>query len=321
LVQTLNNPETSSSAGTPIKDVFVVLNPVAGLADAEIARQLILETQQELGWKCQIYETSPSDQLRDIVQEAIDRGVDLVIAAGGDGTVSGVVSGMVNSGKPMGILPTGTGNLLARDLGIPLNLEDALAVLSGPNRISTLDAMEINGDFYILNVSIGISSKVIKDTGREEKRRFGMLAYAWHAVQSILRWDMYRFDVQVDGRPYRFTATEVMITNTPPLGIPIVFDGLTTIDVSDGRLDLFIMRARNFRDYLNLLVKFLFGFWRKSDPVLRYIEIKQKAELRSKVRLVVQADGEEIGHTPVTVNLVPGSLKILTPVKHGVEEK
>lgn len=321
MVQPLNNPEISSSGEGPIKDVFVVLNPVAGLTDGEMTRQLILEACQELGWNCQIHETSPSDQLRGIVKEAIDRGVDLVIAAGGDGTVSGVVSAMVKSGKPMGILPTGTGNILARDLGISLNLGGALAVLRGPNTVRTLDVMEINGDFYILNVSIGISSKVIKDTGREEKRRFGMLAYVWHAVRSILRSDMHVFDVQVDGNPYRFTATEVMITNTHPLGIPIVLDDLRTIGVDDGRLDLFIMRARNFRDYLNLLVKFLFGFWRKSDPVLQYIEVKEKVELRSRVPLVVQADGEEIGHTPVTVKLVPGSLMILTSEKNDAEEK
>ncbi len=313
----LNDPEMDMLTPASIKEVLVVLNPVAGLTVVEPARQLIAATCQDLGWNYQIHETSPDDDLCSLVKAAIARGVDLVVVAGGDGTVSGVVSGMVNSGKPMGILPTGTGNVLARDLGIPPNLEAALVVLRGFNGASTLDVMEINGDYYVMNVSIGISSKVIKETGRAEKRRFGILAYIWHAIRSIWRSEMHRFDVLVDGQSYRFMATEVMITNTRPLGIPVVFDNLAVIDVGDGRLDLFILRARNFRDYLNLLGRFIFGFWRKSDPILKYIAIKERAELRSTFPLIVQADGEEIGRLPVVVNLVPGALKIVTPEKSG----
>mgnify|MGYP000909212837 CR=1 FL=1 len=297
---------------TPIRDVFVVLNPVAGLTNAEVVRQSIVRACRELGWDVKIHETSPDDDLRKIVKQAVDQRADLVIAAGGDGTVSGVASAMVNSGKPIGILPTGTGNVLARELGIPLNLEEALALLRGPNHVRILDAMQINGDYYVLNASIGISSEVIKETRREEKRRFGMLAYVWHAVRSILRSDMHRFDVRVDGRSYRFSATEVMITNTNPLGLPVMRNDLS-IDVGDGRLDLFILRARNIRDYINILVKILLGLPWKNDWTLRYLEIRESAEVRTKLPLPVQADGEAIGHTPVVLSVVPGSLKIIVP--------
>lgn len=292
-----------------------MFNPVAGLTQADIARETIEGFCTDLGWAYEIYETSPEDNLRQVVRDALKKEFDLIIAAGGDGTVSGVVSGMVKSGKPMGILPVGTGNALARDLGIPLNLVDALAVLNSEYCVQPLDVMEINReDYFVLNVSVGISSLTMHNTAREEKRRFGMLAYFWRALGSIAAVDLHHFKARVDGKDYRFSASEVMVTNSRFFGLQPQLDGVE-IDPNDGRLDLFVVRAGNARDYLRVFARFVIPRQPNEDDKLTYLPIRKRLRLESEVTLPVQADGEEIGTTPLDLRLIPGVLLMITPGK------
>ncbi len=304
--------QTGENTPVTIEKVFVVLNPVAGLTKADEARQAIEAFCQEKGWDCNIHETKPDENLRELVRQELKNGVDLVIAAGGDGTVSAVVSGMVNSKKPMGILPAGTGNALARDLGIPLDLNQALDLLGGEHIIRSLDAMELNGDYWVLNVSIGVSSLIMRNTSREQKRRFGMLAYVWRAAGLLRRSDSHRFELKVDDHMYRFHASEVMIANSKLLGFQPQIEGVS-VDPNDSRLDLFVVRARRPLDYLGVFAGFLMRKDRNSDNNLRYLEITNMIEINAEFPLPVQADGEVIGNTPVRVRLVPNALMVVTP--------
>lgn len=301
-----------TGAPVNIEKVFVVLNPVAGLTKAEDARQTIERFCEQKGWTCNIHETKPDEDLRDLVRQELKKGVDLVIAAGGDGTVSAVVSGMVNSNVPMGILPAGTGNALARDLNIPLDLQQALDVIGGEHVVRRLDTMELNGDYWVLNVSIGVSSLTMRNTSRAQKRRFGMLAYAWRAVGLLARSDTHRFELRLNDRVYRFHASEVMIANSKLLGLQPQLEGVN-IDMNDGRLDLFVIRAEGTRDYLGLFAGFLFPKDRNADEKLRYLEITDTIEISSEFPLPVQADGEVICNTPVRVKLVADSLLVVVP--------
>jgi diacylglycerol kinase (ATP) len=312
---TKSNNELKTSADNRINRVFIIFNPVAGLTNAETARQTIESFCQEQDWKCDFHETTPEDDLRQVVQDALKGGVDLVLVSGGDGTVSGVVSGMVNSGKPMGILPAGTGNALARDLGIPLDLAEALKLFINQYTIQSLDVMETNGqDYFVLNVSVGLSAIIMRKTGREEKRRFGMLAYLWNGIVSIVRSDSHHFQAQVDGKNYRFSASEVMIANHRLLGLQPKLEGVE-IDPTDGRLDLYIVRAYHLRDYLDILFRFFVPSKRHEDTKLVYLPIKEQMKLESEFPLSVQADGEDMGLTPLDLRLIPGALLVVTPLK------
>ena len=110
-----------------IRSVYVILNPVAGLTDANVARETITHFCEQQEWKCENHETKKDEDLRKLVRQELRSAHDTIIAAGGDGTVSAVVSGMANSGIPMGILPAGTGNALAREL---VDLRDRSAELA-----------------------------------------------------------------------------------------------------------------------------------------------------------------------------------------------
>jgi predicted polyphosphate/ATP-dependent NAD kinase len=118
---------------------LVVLNPVAGNSDASIVRQALEENLGNGDWYYEIYETTGQERLADVVRAALGQDFDVFVAAGGDGTVSGVVNGLIHSKHPLGIIPVGTGNTLARELDIPLNIEDALGILIGEHEVRTID--------------------------------------------------------------------------------------------------------------------------------------------------------------------------------------
>jgi diacylglycerol kinase (ATP) len=301
---------------TPVSRVFVVLNPVAGLTDPVVARREIEEYCKNQGWQYEIHETKKDEDLRKLVRDQIKKGADFIIAAGGDGTVSAVVSGMVNSKVPMGILPAGTGNALARDLLIPMDLSGALKLLGGDHVIRELDIMEVKdvekNDFYVMNVSVGVTSLVMNKTGREEKRRFGFLAYIYNAIGPILHSRRVRFEVKTDDRLHHFGATEVMIANCKFMGLQPQIDGVK-IDANDGRLDMFIVRARSLRGYLEVLTRFIFRRKPDEDANLRYLAAKKAIQIKSEIPLPVQADGEVIGKTPVSVRMIPSALRVVAP--------
>jgi diacylglycerol kinase family enzyme len=124
---------------------------------------------------------------------------------------------------------------------------------------------------------------------------------------------MHRFHMIVDGKEYRFSASEVMITNTKLLGLDVQLEG-ANIDGNDGRLDLFIVRARNTAEFMKVLSNFVVARSANGDDTLHYIHVKDHVSIESEFPLPVQADGEEIGVTPVDMRLIPGALQVVIPV-------
>ena len=122
------------------------------------------------------------DAIERIAHEAQGRGFEMVVAAGGDGTVSAVAEGLVGTETPLGIIPLGTANVLARELGIPVELEGAVRLLAGAHGVTSIDAMKVGEKHYFTQVGVGIDAMMIRDTRREDKRRFGRIAYIWTAL-------------------------------------------------------------------------------------------------------------------------------------------
>ena len=294
-------------------NVFVVLNPVAGTSNPETVTQTITRFCEEHHWECDIYQTQKDEDLSQLVRKTVKKGVDMVIVAGGDGTVSAVVEGMINSQVPLGILPAGTGNVLARDRSIPMDLNAALALLGGEHDVQELDAMEVVGrGMYVMNVSVGVSSITMRTTAREEKRRFGFLAYVYRAAGSLMRSDLHRFKVKVDDFPIRFSASEVFIANCKLAGLQPLVDGVE-VDPEDSRLDMFIVRAQSVRDYLGVLMRFIARTPKNQADNLYYAAVREHIIIESEFPLPVQADGEELGTTPMEIRVIPRALRLVVP--------
>ena len=124
-----------------------------------------------------------------------------MIAAGGDGTVVGVANGLVNSPVPLGILPLGTGNDLARVLGVPLKVDEALDLLVGDHLIIEADALKVGDRYFFSNVSVGITPQVMGETKSAQKKRFGLLAYLWTMIRRSNLFQLHRYTLTIDGQP------------------------------------------------------------------------------------------------------------------------
>lgn len=291
---------------------YVVLNPVAGVSDPEMVRQSLETAFQAHDVPLEIYETTGNEDLRDHVRQAVKQGFKLFVSAGGDGTLSSVIDGLVGTEIPLVIIPTGTWNALARALDIPLQVVPAVNLLFGEHRIQTIDAMQVGERFFVLSVSAGVGSLTMKDVEREDKRRLGKLADLRRAVAEVLEFRSYPFDVKVDGKATRFRASELMVANTSILGLKALqLD--PSIRMDDGKLNVCRIYANTVTEYLRLGLSMLRAGQERSWNVF-CMEALEEVEIRSRERLPVQGDGELIGQLPVTVKIRPKAIRIVTPV-------
>ena len=167
---------------------FVVLNPVAGVSEPGTVREKIEMALQAHDLPFEIYETTGQDNedIRQLVGNAVKQGFKLFISAGGDGTLSSVIDGLVGTELPLVIIPTGTWNALARALDVPLQIDPAIDLVFQEHTIQTIDAMDVGGRYFVLSVSAGVGALTMKDVERQDKRRLCKLADLWNADKEAL---------------------------------------------------------------------------------------------------------------------------------------
>jgi YegS/Rv2252/BmrU family lipid kinase len=265
--------------------------------------------------QCEVHETRKGEKLGDIVRERMRHGFDLVVAAGGDGTVSAVIDGIAGSPIPLGIIPTGTGNLIARELCIPPEVDDAVRLIAGAPRSRKIDVMKIGNRVFVLSASIGISASVISDTTRRSKYYLGRVAYFWNAIPKLFALKRRRLVVTADGREQEYRAIEVAIMNCGMLPKMLYPKG-PKIQIDDGYLDVLIFGTKPFREFPRYIFRLLTG--RTPDILSRFTRVERRVAVRSDVPLAVQADGDMIGTTPLEVELLPGAVTVLVPEENVI---
>jgi YegS/Rv2252/BmrU family lipid kinase len=290
---------------------LIILNPVAGRSSVEEVRRAIDDTFGARGWRFEIVETTAEMAIAPHVERAVREGATLVVAAGGDGTVSEVASCLARSEVPLGILPVGTANVLALELGIPQDIHAACELLAGEHAVRELDLMEANGRFWALQLDVGLNSLMIKETAREAKRKFGRAAYLTTLAQQAMGFQSPRFSMVVDGKRMRPRASDVVVANAGTMGMR-PFTWGPNISPSDGALNLCIVKVRGPLDYAKLAWQFMTGRHKPGQNVT-YVAVRQQVTIAADTPLPVQADGEVIGETPVTVALLPQALRVVVP--------
>jgi len=292
--------------------IFVVLNPMAGSSNAADIRQAL---QQQLGEQIQteIYETTgdEGEDIVAIVRAELANNPSVVVAAGGDGTISDVAEALIGTDTRLGIIPVGTANVFARELGIPLDLEGACALLDGEPHTTSVDAMKVGEQYYVLQIGIGIDSLMIRDTDRQAKRRFGRAAYMWTAFTRLIGYQPMRFTIVADGKRLRPRASQVLIANGGVLGAP-PFRWGPNIRPDDGKIDVCIVSARTALDYMGLIWHTILGQQRR-DRNVRYLTAERSIAISADHPLPIQADGEIIGDTPIQIQVIPNALRVIVP--------
>ncbi len=243
------------------------------------------------------------------VKEAIKQGADLIFVWGGDGSVQRCIDATVGSPVTLAILPAGTANLLANNLGIPIDLEQAVEVgLHGNNH--TIDVGKINGEHFAVMAGIGLDALMIRDADSAMKDRFGRVAYIWSGTRHI-RSTPTRTTVRIDGHIwFDDKATCVLIANVGSIG-----GGVTAFDHAtpdDGKLDVAVMTANGAWQWLRTLTRASIGHAEKSPLV----QMTQAAEItvETRKRLPYELDGGARPKTKkVRVHVVPHAVTVRVP--------
>jgi YegS/Rv2252/BmrU family lipid kinase len=294
------------------KKAMLFYNPKSGQNRSSHQLSVICEHMTAHSIEFEIVNVPKSqNEIRQIVSQGITNNVDLFIAAGGDGTISLIGDPLISTGKPFGILPLGTGNLLAKTLNIPLKLEKALDLITSPNhKIIELDVLKVANDRnYVSNVSAGESPKLMASTGQQVKRRIGFFAYMIHFFQQALGLKSHRYYIEYDGQKVSFLANEILITNGRSIGLPHL-EWPENIKVNDGILDILVIRARHPLDVFRLAIS-IFRHKEKQISIFKQFSFREYCRIASKSPSLVQADGDVIGKTPVEIRIVPQALKII----------
>ena len=243
------------------------------------------------------------------VATARGRDYDAVFTLGGDGTVMEVLGALAHSGVPVGVLPGGTGNLLARVLHIPLKIEAAVdALINGDE--ARIDLGSIGGRRFAFAAGMGIDAKMVQTTTSALKGRLGVLAYFLTGTRAALEHDRFLVVATVDGVEHRREATMVMVAN-----FGAVFRDLITlgpgIRQDDGMLDLCVFSPKGLRDSIRITWRLLRKDFR-TDPCMLYTA-GRTLRIATEPPRPVQADGDLVGMTPIDVAVEPLAGHVLVP--------
>jgi YegS/Rv2252/BmrU family lipid kinase len=286
----------------------VVANP-ARHPEIAALKDTVRAAMAEHGWDEPLwFETTVADPGAGQAAQAVRSGVDLVLACGGDGTVTAVAEGVAGSGVPLGILPFGTGNLLARNLGLPFDPGAALVTaLTGSNR--RLDAGSANGHQFVVMAGLGFDAKMLGEASVPLKRRLGWAAYALSAVRH-LRDRPVRVSLVADGgRPLRVRASAVIVGNVGWLqgGIRLLPDA----EPDDGNLDAVVLTARGWRGWIRLAARLLRN--RRAPGQLTSVQFRQLTVTTDREQ-PWELDGEVMGGTRrLMIVAQPGRLLVRVP--------
>lgn len=288
---------------------LIVFNPTAGQAagfmnDLQAAHNLL----QQYGWSVDLKPTSgPGDGTR-IAAEAAAQGFDAVIAAGGDGTINEVVNGLAGTQTALGALPVGTVNVWVREIGFPLRPRDTAQALLNAH-VRTIDLGRVGERYFLLMAGIGFDAAVTAEVRTDEKRRLGILAYLLRAFSLALRYRGARARIVLDGKKLRRTVLLTVLGNSQLYGGVLKITARASLD--DGLLDVCLIKGNSLLGIPQRMISILLHR-HAFDPEIEYHRARE-VRIVSRPRLPVQVDGDHIGYTPVTVEAVPGALRVLLP--------
>lgn len=281
--------------------------------------EAVRETQERLeaaGWKVDSLVVRRKSALRHHAAHGVDAGVDVVVAVGGDGAVLQVVNALAETKVALGIIPMGTGNLLAGNLGIPHQLDRAVDVLvNGHHRRIDLGRVTVGGKDHDFTVAcgVGFDARVMQATDTREKRRLGKLAYLVQAIRQAQHVRDVTHEITLDGRRSSRKATQVLIANFGQMGSLV--ETRREIQPDDGLLDVIVVRAPG--QVLGLLAGWEALRQRNlGASAAGHVFRAQAREVRIATRRarLVETDGSFVGTTPIIASIRPAALTVIVPI-------
>jgi YegS/Rv2252/BmrU family lipid kinase len=300
-------------------DVLLIFNPTAG-PRAELRRDLerVISYLEERGWHVTMRETRKSGDATELARAAVAAHCKAVLVAGGDGTIHEVVNGLVGSETAMGVLPAGTGNVWAKEIGLPT------LTLTQPDRLLAAARMLVDGevrwvdvgragDHYFLNCAgVGFDSTVVTQIEPRTRttKQLGLLAYLSAGIWVARDFGGVRSTIVIDGHTVRTKMILVFVSNIRYQGG--LFNLTPEARVDDGLLDVRVFRGLG-PSWVMRHIAGVFTHRHLRDPAVSHYQ-GQRVAIYTEEPFPVQLDGEPVGiMTPVSLEVVPRSLRVLVP--------
>jgi diacylglycerol kinase (ATP) len=284
-------------------------------AKARQGEQALVPVRERLAAGGLLVTVEPFDSLPEIARDVtrLHQTADIIVVCGGDGSISSAAPAVIESGLPLGIIPAGTANDLARTLSIPLDFAAAADVIvEGHSR--QIDVGTVNGHAFFNVASIGISSELAQKLDPAIKKRFGRLGYAVAALRVILAAQRFRARIREKGESRTVSTYQVAIGNGRLYGGGNVVEENAAID--DGTLDLYSLEVKNLWKLALMLRAFrsgTHGAW-KEVRTAKCVEF----DIETRRPMPVNTDGEIVTATPAHFRVLPRAISVLAPCECSV---
>lgn len=290
---------------------LMITNPVAARSDPKVIRDVCAVLERR-GVRVEVVGTTRPGDACELARKGVADGFEIIAVYGGDGTTMTAVRGIVGQPVLLGLIPAGTGNLLAGNLRIPRSPARAAALLATGRpraidlgRVERADGMH----YFAVNCGAGFDAELMAGTSERDKRRWGLGAYfaaAWRLsdVTSVPH------RIVVDGQPLETRAATVLVANCGELIPPLVRLG-ENIAPDDGLLDVVVLSADGMVDSVGVFWRLLLGTG-NGDKRIEYAR-GRRVSIETNPERPVQLDGEPAGVTPLVAEVVPGAIRVLVP--------
>lgn len=287
---------------------LLIHNPQSGQRDRtdEIAKAA--SRLSSAGWQIDLATSTDPAEIERLSRSAVEGGDDALVVAGGDGTLSAAVQALAHQPTALGVIPIGTTNVWAREMGIPLNVRAAAEVLL-KGETAQVDLGQANRRYFLFVASAGFDASVTRGVDATAKRRLGMLAYVIAAIAEALKLRGEDVTISTDGRVSRHRVLMVVANNVRLYGGVLKMSPEAYAD--DGLLDVWVFRGRGIPAAMVHAANVLLGRHTR-DPGTDYYRCA-RIVIDARRPLPVQLDGDYYGTTPVAFRVVPSALRVIIP--------
>lgn len=291
--------------------IAVIVNSRSGPGHESGIAERLKNAFAAAGAEAQISMAADGAEVLRLAQAAAKSDADVVVAAGGDGTVNSIASALIETDKILGVLPFGTMNHFAKDLLIPLELEDAVKTIVGGN-LSRVDIGTVNNHIFINNSSLGLYPSIVREREKRQKLGWGKWpAFVWAAFGVLRRYPFLDIKIGVDGNEQRSRTPFIFIGNNEYEMETLHVGHRACLD--KGQLSLYITNRVSRLDLFRLAFRALFGGLSQEKDFIAMCTSDVRIDTKHR-RLRVALDGEVTVLTPpLHYRTRPGALRVLTP--------
>lgn len=302
-----------------IKRVKVILNPFAGEGRIKKSVKEIRNSFNKISkdLKVDFFCSRNAGDLKICAEESVKEGYDIVVVAGGDGAINETIQGMAGKDIPLGIIPLGTANTFAQEMGIPKDIFSACKIIAEGN-VKKVDLGRTGTGRYFLWLSgVGVDALVAKEVHGETKENLGIFAYFLFALKQLKKVPYANITVWIDGKKENFPRAIIVI-----IGNSVTYEGgdfsiKSQEGFADGYFDVIVVERVTFLFVLRAIFWFAIGrktYYRDSKYLPAKYYKARKIKVESIPKVFVHTDGELIGETPQEFEISPLSLSLILPV-------